>query len=118
MQQKDTHGGKIQALSQQSSTLCLPADTGLTCSASLNHQAGLSSHGTLLEQLHHLGMCESLHRLLVNLHYQVTLAKAWAALRFQDLLDPLACGTVCNRKAETIHTLHHGQGKQLPLRRP
>lgn len=105
--------GEIQALlkSQQSSTPSLPAATGLTCSSSLNHQAGLDSHATLLEKLHHLGVCQSLHGLLVNLHNQVPLAQARAAQRLQHLFDSLARGAVRDGEAKTIHALHHGQGQ-------
>lgn len=87
----------------------------LTCSASLNHQTSLDSDATLLEELHHLRVCESLHWLLVNFHNQVALAQARAAKRLQHLFDPLARSAVRNSEAKTINALHHGQGEKFSL---
>lgn len=105
--------GEIQALVLRYASV--PVAAGLTCSTSLNHQAGLSSNPTLLEELHHLGVCESLDWLLVYLNNKVALAHTRAALRLQHLFDTLPRGAVGYSEAKTFYTLHHGQGQKFPL---
>lgn len=43
-----------------------------TCCSSLNDKHSLCSHWTVLEQLHHLCVVESMETLLINLHHQIS----------------------------------------------
>ncbi|TNN45622.1 hypothetical protein EYF80_044168 [Liparis tanakae] len=91
---------------------------GLACrreACGEDEKDGLRPHGAVLEQLHHLRVRQPLRVALVDLHHEVALAQARAALGLQHLLDPLARGAVRDGEAEALGALHHGQGQQLPL---